>query len=197
MKQSALQASSESRNITYLYRIPGRSHRGYLRHPPAPAAAPGNAPQPAAPRRQAPRPRPTTSMLRRNEAAVSCSNCRCRARPINPPSLRSEIILREPDQGRDQFRQPVAAAGRNLQIRRAPPRRSADRPTRPLVEIDLVAHQPDRRSALAAESSPAAHRPATAPGRHRPPAPAPDARPPAPPDRRSRECPAVSITVTG
>ena len=52
-----------------------------------PAAARGNARRPEVPLPSIPHPPRRHSMLRCNEAAVSCSNWRCLTRLINPPSL--------------------------------------------------------------------------------------------------------------
>src|SRR5882757_3348400 len=51
-----------------------------------------------------------------------------------------EIVVREADQGGDQFRNPIAAGGRDPELRMP-----ASLALLRTVEVDLVAHQPDRR----------------------------------------------------
>ena len=156
---------------------------------PAQQPSQANAPPPGVPRRPVPRPFPT------DIDAAPQRSCGLRnkfplPRPADqPPSLRAKIVLREANQGRDQLRQPVTPAGRNPELgrcRRPWPIGQCRRPAG--VEIDLVAHQPNRRRPVVLDRRAGACRPATTPDPPQPPAPAPGARLPAPPDRRSREC---------
>ena len=132
-------------------------------------------------------------MLRCSEAAVCCSNFRCRSRPIRPPSSDAEIILaRTPTSAGDQFRDPVAPARRNPELGSPPksrpaalspgtaPARLASRSI--LLRTIHTGAPPSVRHlvVLRIDSS-------TAPGRPPPRAPSPGARLPARPDRRSRE----------